>query len=91
MSSSIRSLARVPALRALVRGGEEALDRLIAALKEQVRVSAYLTGSRGIIDLMLKPATVTGRLLEELEARGITPARLYRAKIARAMALGRRV
>jgi isopentenyl-diphosphate delta-isomerase len=81
----------LPALRALVRGGEEALDRLLASMKEQVRISAYLTGSRSLADLMLRPATITGRLLEELGARGISPERLYRAKIARAMALGRRV
>lgn len=81
----------LPALRALVRGGEEALDSLIASLIEQMRVAAYLSGARSVVDLMLRPVTITGRLAEELGSRGISQRVLLRAKIARAMALGRRV
>ncbi|MEB2835735.1 MAG: type 2 isopentenyl-diphosphate Delta-isomerase [Desulfurococcales archaeon] len=81
----------LPALRALYRGGDEALDRLIASLKEQLRVAAYLAGAPTVRDLMVRPLTITGRLREELEARGISLGALVRAKIARLMALGRRV
>ena len=81
----------LPALRALLRGGEEALDRLLESVIGQLRVAAYLTGSRTVLDLTLKPLTVSGRLRWELESRGISLKALYRAKIVRAAALGRRV
>ncbi len=81
----------LPALRALLRRGEEALERLLDSIIGQLRVAAYLTGSRTVLDLMLKPLTVSGRLRWELESRGISLKTLYRAKIARAAALGRRV
>jgi isopentenyl-diphosphate delta-isomerase len=81
----------LPALRALLRRGEEGLDRLVTSLIGQLRVAAYLAGARSVVDLMLRPVTVWGRLREEMEARGIGLRGLYRAKIVRAAALGRRV
>jgi len=81
----------LPALRALLRGGEEALERLLRGMIDQVRVAAYLAGARSTVDLMLRPAVLGPRLAAELAWRGISWGDLVRAKIARAAALGRRV
>lgn len=80
----------LPALRILVKSGEDALDRYIASLKRQVRAAMLLTGSRNLVEYWLKPVVIHGRLESELAARGITERRLWEAKYRRALEVKRR-
>ncbi len=79
----------LPALRALVRGGEEALRSYIRRMKRGVAAAFLLAGARNLREYWLKPHVVWGRLREELEARGVTPEALWHAKARRAMLLSR--
>ncbi|WP_460124098.1 type 2 isopentenyl-diphosphate Delta-isomerase [Stetteria hydrogenophila] len=80
----------LPALRILLKSGEEALDRYISSLKAQLRAALLLTGSRSIAEYWLKPVVIHGRLAEELGARGVTERRLWEAKYRRLLAVKRR-
>jgi len=79
----------LPALRVLMRSGEEALDAYIARLKRQLRAAFLLTGSRSLVEYWLRPVVIHGRLAIELEARGITERRLWEAKYRRALEVKR--
>jgi len=61
----------LPALRALLRGGEDALAEYLDGLIYQLRASIFMAGGRSPGDLWRAPVTVWGRLAEEAEARGI--------------------
>lgn len=79
----------LPALRILMKSGEEALDAYIAGLKRQLRAAFLLTGSRSLVEYWLRPIVIHGRLAGELEARGITERRLWEAKYRRALEVKR--
>lgn len=79
----------LPALRILMKSGEEALDAYIAGLKRQLRAAFLLTGSRNLAEYWLRPIVIHGRLASELGARGITERRLWEAKYRRALAVKR--
>ncbi len=61
----------LPALRSLLRGGPEALDRMISTIKYQLKSALFMTGSKSPRDLWRAPLTVWGRLAEEARSRGI--------------------
>jgi len=63
--------AALPFLRALKRGGSEALDSLIVAMKDQIRAVMFLTGSRRPSDLWRAPLVLGPRLDAWLAKRGI--------------------
>jgi len=63
--------AALPFLRALRKGGEEALDSLIRTMKEQIRAVMFLTGSRRPSDLWRAPIILGPRLEAWLAGRGI--------------------
>ncbi len=61
----------LPALRSLIRGGEESLDKLISAIKYQLKTAVFLAGASSPQGLWRAPITIHGRLAEEARARGI--------------------
>lgn len=61
----------LPALKALAGAGYEGLKEYVESLLYQIRAILFLTGSRRPQDLWRTPLTVSGRLREELESRGI--------------------
>jgi isopentenyl-diphosphate delta-isomerase len=80
----------LPALRVLLKSGEDALDSYIAGIKRQLKAALLLTGSRNLQEYWLKPIVIHGRLADELRARGITERRLWEAKYRRALEVRRR-
>ncbi|MCS7107082.1 MAG: type 2 isopentenyl-diphosphate Delta-isomerase [Acidilobaceae archaeon] len=68
----------LPALRALVNGGEEALRRLLEAMIYQIKVVTFLAGERHVRGLWKAPIVVEGRLRGQLEGRGIDVDRYIR-------------
>jgi len=61
----------LPALRALLKGGEEALADYLDSIIYQVKTAIFMAGGRSPADLWRAPLTAWGRLVEEAAARGI--------------------
>ncbi len=61
----------LPAMRSVVRGGQESLERMIETLLYQVKTVLFMTGSRRPTDLWRAPLILGGRILAAMEARGI--------------------
>ena len=66
----------LPAIRSLVRGGQESLERMIETLLYQFKTVLFMTGSRRPSDLWRAPVVLGGRILASMEARGVD-ARVY--------------
>lgn len=61
----------LPALRVLLKSGVVGLKGYIESILYQLKTILFLTGGKEPVDLWRTPITVTGKLREELEARGI--------------------
>jgi len=75
----------LPALKALLKGGIESLDKYVNDLIWQLKVSMFLSGSRSLNDLKMLRPSLWGRLLDELASRGITLNQLMLAKFQRVL------
>ena len=61
----------LPAMRSLVKGGQESLERMIEVLLYQVKTVLFMTGSKQPRDLWRTALVLGGRILASLEARGV--------------------
>jgi len=70
LGADVAGLA-LPALRALMSGGRDAVRRLLESIIYQVRVAAFLAGEPWVLGLWRAPIVVWGRLRWEAELRGV--------------------
>ncbi|MEB3765101.1 MAG: type 2 isopentenyl-diphosphate Delta-isomerase [Desulfurococcales archaeon] len=72
LGADIAGLA-LPALRILLRGGEEALERYLLDVLYQIKSVILMTGGRRTSDLWRARLSIWGRLSDELKSLGIDP------------------
>lgn len=70
IGANVAGLA-LPTLRSLHSEGERGLRRLLESIIYQIKVSTFLAGEGHVWGLWRAPIAVSGRLREELEARGV--------------------
>lgn len=87
LGASMAGIAR-PFLKILVKEGLRGLDEYLSQLKDELRITMFLTGSRRISDLYERDVVITGFVREWLEQRGIDLREVLKRRRNRIGAMG---